>query len=91
MIITSAKVVIGVQHIQNIFSVIENMLLDILLLLEKEFGSLDELDIDVSCKTAEELQSISKEMHVLIYNDYSVKVGDNNKIKESSIASAKKS
>ena len=51
MNIISARVVIGSQFVQNIFSVIENKLLDIFMILEKEFGNLDSLDIDVSGKS----------------------------------------
>ena len=43
MVITSAKVVVGPQLIQDVFSTIESRLLDALIILEKEFGSLDEL------------------------------------------------
>lgn len=87
MMITSAKVLIGPQCIQNIFSVIETRLLDILILLEKEFGNLDELDLDVSSKTPEKLQDITNKIIVIVYSDYSVNIGDGNKISQSDIAS----
>ena len=41
--ITSARVIIGEQCISDIFAAVENRLLDVLILLEKEFGNLDEL------------------------------------------------
>jgi predicted Zn-dependent protease with MMP-like domain len=88
MMITSAKVLIGPQCIQNVFSVIENRLLDILILLEKEFGNLDELDLDLSSKTPEELQDITNKIIVIVYNDHSVNIGDGNKITRSDIASS---
>lgn len=88
MIITSAMVVFSEHIISNIFSNIENKLLDILILLEREFGSLDELDIDVTTKSEEELKNINNQILVLIYNDYSVSIGDGNKIKDTTIASA---
>ncbi len=87
MNIISARVVIGSQFVQNIFSVIENKLLDIFMILEKEFGNLDSLDIDVSGKSEEELHKISERMVVVIYNDNRVTVGNGNKIKDSNIAS----
>ena len=87
MNIISARVVIGSQFVQNIFSVIENKLLDIFMILEKEFGNLDSLDIDVSGKSEEELHKISERMVVVIYNDNRVNVGNGNKIKDSNIAS----
>lgn len=91
MNISSANVLIGPQCIQNIFSVIENRLLDILILLEKEFGNLDELDLDVSNKTPEELQDITNKIIVIAYNDHSINIGDGNKITKSDIASTIKS
>ena len=88
MNIISARVVIGSQFVQNIFSVIENKLLDIFMILEKEFGNLDSLDIDVSGKSEEELHKISERMVVVIYNDNRVTVGNGNKIKDSNIAAS---
>lgn len=47
-------------------STIENRLLDILILLEKEFGILDELDIDVDIKTDIEKENIVNRLVVLM-------------------------
>lgn len=88
MIITSAKVVVADHLICNIFSIIENKLLDILILLEKEFGCLDDLDIDVTTKSQEQLAEINKQILLLVYNDNRVSIGDGNKIKDSTIASS---
>lgn len=88
MIITSASVEIANQCIHNVFSTVENRLLDVLLLLEKEFGILDELDIDIEAKTDEDKDKIIKQLQVIIFNDNSVSVGDGNKIKDSNIASS---
>ena len=82
MIITSASVELNMPQILNIFSKVESILLDILYYLEKQFGNLDELDIDTESKNEEELKEI------IIYNDHSVSIGDNNKIKDSTISSA---
>lgn len=87
MIITSARVVVGEHIISNIFSVIENKLLDMLMILEKEFGCLDELDIDITTKSKEEIEAINNRILVLVYNDNSVSIGDGNKIKRTTIAS----
>ena len=87
MFIVAARVVVGAQCIPNIFSVIENRLLDALILLEKEFGNLDELDLDVTEKTPDELQNIIQNLCVVIYHDQSVTIGNNNKIKGTHIAS----
>lgn len=88
MFITSARVLVGQQYIRNIFSVIENRLLDILILLEKEFGNLDALDLDVSSKSPKELEEITNKIIVIVYNDHSVTIGDDNKISKSDIASS---
>ena len=88
MIITSASVELNMPQILNIFPKVENKLLDILSYLEKQFGNLDELDIDVESKTKEELKNITNHIYVMIYNDKSVTVGDNNRIKDSTIATS---
>lgn len=87
MCITSAKVLIGPQLIQDVFSTVESRLLDALIVLEKEFGNLDELDIDISVKTSTELNAIIDKLIVIVYNDNSVSVGDGNRIKNSTIVS----
>lgn len=87
MVIASAKVIVGAQCVDNIFSIIENRLLDALLLLEKEFGNLDELDLNVSTKSSADIEDIANKVIVIVYNDQSVKMGDNNRIKNSTIGS----
>ena len=87
MFIVAARVVVGAQCITNFFSVIENRLLDAINLLEKEVGNLDELDLDVTEKTPDELQNIIQSLCVVIYQDQSVTIGNNNKIKGTQIAS----
>lgn len=88
MIITEAVVELNMVEILSIFSKVENNLLDILLYLEKQFGNLDDLDIDIGCKSDTELKNIINHIYVLMYNDKSVNLGDNNKIKNSDIASS---
>ena len=73
--------------ILNIFPKIESKLLDILYFLEKQFGNLDDLDIDIESKSDEELERIINHIYVMIYNDNSVTLGNNNKIKDSNITS----
>ena len=85
--IESASVNIGPHNITNIISIIENRLLDALLLLEKEFGCLDELDLSDSNKTELEINEIAQKIAVIIYNDNSIKIGDENKISHSDITS----
>lgn len=59
----------------------------VLMILEKEFGCLDELDIDITTKSKEEIEAINNRILVLVYNDNSVSIGDGNKIKGTTIAS----
>lgn len=85
-IIYEAEVETDTSEVMNIIPVVENLLLETFLLLEKEFGVLDELDIDWGSKTEDE-QKIIVEKIVVIFQDNSVTVGEGNKIKNSTIAS----
>ena len=87
MIIVSANVELSIPRIRNIFSKIESKLLDILAFLEKEFGNLDELDIDVDKKTDDEMKEIINHIYCIIFNDNSVEIGNNNKIRNTTISS----
>ena len=57
MVIQSAEIQLNMPQILNIFPKVENKLLDILRYLEKQFGNLDELDIDVNNKSEIENRS----------------------------------
>lgn len=85
----SAVVEISQTQVKNVFSRVENTVLDVLLLLEKQFGNLDDLDIDLSSKNNEEIRDITNDIMVLIYNDNSISIGDNNKMKDTSISTSK--
>lgn len=90
MNIVTARVVVSTHCVTNMFSVIENRLLDALLLLEKEFGILDDLDIDITVKSPEEIQTIARQIYVIVYNDQSVHIGDGNRIKATDISTGGK-
>lgn len=83
----SASVEISKTQVLNIMSCVENRILDILLILEKEFGCLDSLDIDFTSKSDTEISEIASKIQVVIYNDNSITIGDNNKMKDVSIES----
>lgn len=87
MAIISANTEISLVEIVNIFSIVENKLIDILLYLEKEFGTLDDLDIEIGNKTEDELQKIVENINLYIYTDNSITIGNDNKLKNSDIAS----
>lgn len=84
MKIASAYVLFLPEKIENVFSVVENKLLDILLLMEKEYGVLDELDLDISQTDNLKNQIIINEIKLIIY-DNSITIGNDNKIKDSDI------
>lgn len=88
MIIVTASVELNMPSILNIFPKVESKLLDILAYLEKQFGILDDLDIDIESKSADELKAITNHIYVMIYTDKSISLGNNNKIKDSNIASS---
>lgn len=73
--------------IVDILPKVESILIELLCYIEKQFGNLDDLDIDVDSKSEEELKEIAKHIYVIIYNDQSIIIGDNNKIIDSTIAS----
>lgn len=87
MMIFTASVELDMPKILNIFPKVESKLLDILYYLEKQFGNLDDLDIDTESKSPAELETIINRIYVMIYNDKSVMIGNNNKIKDGYIAS----
>lgn len=88
MNIATARVVGSVQMVQNILSVVESRLLDILRYLEKQFGCLDELDIDVDAKGEATKNEIIQHIYFLVYNDNRVSIGDNNRLKNVDINTA---
>ena len=57
-----------------------------LLELEKTFGYLDEMDLNIGSMTSEELETINDRIVTIIFNDNSIHIGDGNKISESVIA-----
>ena len=85
--VLGAQVQVGSTAIPHILSEVDNRLLDIFLLLEKEFGNLDNLDIDLSCKSDEQIEDIQRKINVYIYNDNSISIGDENEISDAIIAS----
>lgn len=86
--ITAASVDIDLASINDIISKVKTKVLETLLFLEKEFGSLDDLDIDISTKNEDELKNIVHHIQVNLY-DNSISIGDNNKIKNSDIITNK--
>jgi hypothetical protein len=63
---------------QDILPKIKQRALDILLLLEKEFGNLDEYDIDLSVKTSEQISDIASKIVKIIEGKKPMNVQINN-------------
>lgn len=84
--IASGDVVYDKMQIMDIMPYVENTLLDMLLLLEKEFGNLDDLDIDVDSKGEEQLDNIHNSLCVMVFNDNSVTIGNDNKFRDATVA-----
>ncbi len=64
-----------------ILGMIKDKLLEIFKVLEKNYGNLDELYIDFSDSSKKD--EIVKELVAIVYNDNSIKVGNNNQFKDS--------
>lgn len=79
----SAHIAFSPGLVTHIMASVNNIVLDALLLLEKEFGNLDDLDVDTSSKSEQQLSAIVQQLIFNIYNDSSIKIGDKNTIKES--------
>lgn len=65
----------------GILSSIRTKLIELFIALDKEFGNLDDLDIDVNGKN---LKDLNERIDVIIFQDNSIQIGDNNKIKDNS-------
>lgn len=77
----SIEGIINKSDIINILSTVKTKVIKTLVALEKEFGNLDGLDINIDEISASKLDSINN--YVLQIIDNSIKVGDNNKIVKS--------
>ena len=84
--VLSAKLDVSITAVSEIVSAVENRVLDAMLVLEEEFGCLDDLDIDLSNSTQDVIDSTEKRLLVIIYNDNSITIGDKNKISDTAIA-----
>ena len=62
----------------GILSVIKTKLLKTFIELDKNFGCLDNLDIDTNGR---KLKEINNKLNIIIYEDNSVTIGDGNKLK----------
>ncbi len=90
--VLSAKKVFDRIYLSKIVEKVRVKVLDILTELEKEFGCLDDLDIDINSKSKKEQQIIYNTIKVIILDNHTennIKIGDNNEILDSTIANMK--
>lgn len=84
---TSIRQLVPKNVIENIVSAIKSRLLKVLIKLDKEYGCLDELDIDITEKDPEEVRKINAIIINYIFEDRSIKIGDKNRIDRTEIRS----
>jgi hypothetical protein len=77
---TSIKMVFPSSTFLEMMGMIRTKLIKIFIALDKEFGCLDELDVDIQGK---DLKDIRDAIYYTIYQDNSVKIGDKNRIEGS--------
>ena len=83
--VTNAYVFFARNVIHDMISKLETIVLTLLIHLEKSYGILDGLDIEL--KSAKDQIDIERSLIQIIFNDNSVKIGDNNRISKSKIIS----
>ena len=76
---------IPINILESVVNTVKTTLLKILIKLDKSYGNLDDLDIDMSSKTPEEIRQINTVINQYIYSDNSITIGDKNKIDDSKI------
>lgn len=84
---TSIKQIAPQNAIENIISAIKSKLLKVLIKLDKEYGCLDELDIDITQKNPGEVRAINTIINKYIFEDRSIRIGDKNRIESTDIGS----
>lgn len=81
----SIEQIVSISSIHGIINALKTILLKVLLELDKSFGNLDELDVDVSKISTEKIQQTNQTINVFI--DKHVEIGDKNKIDGSILGS----
>lgn len=84
--IHSAFLIISPNAETEILSNVSDKTLEILLFLEKEYGNLDEFDIDFSIKSQEETKVIVQNIYNIVF-DSSITMGNENTLKNTEISS----
>ena len=80
--IQNARVTYATHQFSDIYSAIKNKVLDIILTLEQECGILDSYDLNFTETSREKIIQIIQN---IIFEDNSISIGNNNKIKDTNI------
>lgn len=81
--VTHANLQLSMYGYTNVLHWLKDKLIEIFKKLEKKYGNLDEYYIDF--KTCKDKKDITKALLQIIYNDNSVRIGNNNKIDKSKV------
>lgn len=79
----SIQQIIPENAFADVINTVKTILIKIFLKLDKEYGNLDNLDIDTSDKTSDQIKQINTTINNFIYTDNSVSIGDKNRIEHS--------
>lgn len=82
----SIKQVIPLNAFENVLNNVKIKLLQSLIYLDKMYGSLDDLDVDISKKTSEEINKINMTVVNYIYKDIKITVADSVNFQKGSVS-----
>lgn len=83
--------IVSETALENTLNTVKTILLKVLIQLDKSYGCLDDLDIDITGKTHEEVTEINTTINNYIFTDNSVRIGDKNRIEDTGILTEGKS
>jgi len=73
------------SHYTEIVNKVSNILLKIFMKLDKEYGNLDELDVDTSGKTEEHIKAFEQQLVIEIGEIKVINIGDDNTFKNTDV------
>ena len=82
----SIKQVIPLNAFENVLNKVKSKLLQSLIYLDKMYGSLDDLDIDTSSKTPDEINKINTTVVNYIYKDIKITIADSVNFQKGSVS-----
>ncbi len=77
---------LNISSFNDILYKIKHKIIKILVELEKNFGCLDDMDINLKEIESENIKDINDRITQIVYTENTIKIGNNNKIKNSTIA-----